>query len=60
MNRIVLILILSLISVYMFAQEKSYDIVLKLNSEEHICTVTEMDDNFVKFVQKGESLNYVF
>ena len=44
----------------MFAQEKSYDIVLKLNSEEHICTVTEMDDNFVKFVQKGESLNYVF
>ena len=60
MNRIILILILSLISVYMFAQEKSYDIVLKLNSEEHIGTVTEMDDNFVKFVQKGESLNYVF
>jgi len=47
-------------TVYVFAQEKSFDVVLKLNGEEHIGTVTEMDDNVVKFVHKGESLSYMF
>lgn len=60
MNRILMVIVLSMITLHVFAQEKSYDVVLKLNSEEHIGTVTEMDDNVVKFVHKGESLNYVF
>jgi len=60
MNRIIMIMVFSIMTVHVFAQEKSYDVVLKLNSEEHIGTVTEMDVNIVKFVHKGESLSYTF
>ncbi len=49
------------LSLQNFAQdEKNYDVVLKLNGEEHVGNVTEMDDNIVKFVHKGESLSYTF
>jgi hypothetical protein len=61
MNRVLTLLVLSIVAISVFAQEeKSYDVVLKLNGDEHIGTVTEMDENIVKFVHKGESLCYTF
>ena len=39
---------------------ESYDVVLKLNGEEHIGKVTEMDETSLKFMHKGESLSYTF
>ena len=57
-------LVLIAFSVFAFSvcaqEEKNFDVILKLNGEEHIGTVTEMDDNVVKFVHKGESLSYTF
>jgi hypothetical protein len=47
--------------IHVFAQnEKSYDVILKLNGEEHVGTVTEIGDEAIKFVHKGESLSYTF
>jgi len=40
--------------------EKNYDVVLKLNGEEHVGKVMEMDDTSIKFVHKDESLSYTF
>jgi len=51
----------AILSIQIYAQdETNYDVVLKLDGEEHIGNVTEMDDNVVKFVHKGESLSYTF
>lgn len=61
MNRILVFTFLSLIAGFVFAQdEKKYDVVLKLDGEEHVGTVTEMDDNIIKFVHQGETLGYTF
>jgi hypothetical protein len=61
MKRIFLLMLLAVLAIQIFAQdEKNYDVVLKLNGEEHVGNVTEMDDNIVKFVHKGESLSYTF
>lgn len=43
-----------------YAQQTNFDVVLKLNGEEHVGTVTEMDDNLVKFVHQSETLSYTF
>jgi len=61
MKRIFLLMAVAILSIQIYAQdETNYDVVLKLDGEEHIGNVTEMDDNVVKFVHKGESLSYTF
>jgi hypothetical protein len=61
MKRILALFVGVCIVIHVFAQnEKSYDVILKLNGEEHIGTVTEIGDDVIKFVHKGESLGYSF
>jgi len=61
MKRIFYVLLLSIFFFQVHAQdEKNYDVVLKLNGEEHIGKVTEMDDTSIKFVHKDETLAYTF
>ena len=40
------------------AQEEQYDKVVKINGEEMIGKVTEINDDAIKFIYKGESLSY--
>lgn len=44
---------------HVFAQE-AYDKVVMLNGEEHTGKVTEMNAADIKFIYKGETLNYTF
>ena len=61
MKKIFYVLLLSTLFLQVHAQdEKNFDVVLKLNGEEHIGKVTEMDDTSVKFVHKDETLSYTF
>jgi len=61
MKRIFYVLLFLTFLIQVRAQdEKSYDVVLKLNGEEHIGKVTEMDDASIKFVHKDETLAYTF
>jgi hypothetical protein len=49
------------LSPVLFGQEESsYDVILKLNGEEHVGSVKEMDDASIKFTHKNESLTYTF
>jgi hypothetical protein len=61
MKHIFLLLVISIFAVQVYGQDdKAYDVILKLNGEEHIGNVTEMDDTSLKFIHKGESLSYTF
>ena len=52
------IFILNLVSIDTLAQGDAADKVVMLNGEEKIGQVTEIGDNYVKFIHKGESLTY--
>jgi len=55
------LIVIIIIASQTFAQDdKSYDVVLKLNGEEHIGHVIEMNDVSIKFVHKNETLSYEF
>lgn len=61
MKKIFLILFISVAFFQGFAQdEEKYDVILKLNGEEHIGKITEMDDTSLKFIHKDETLSYTF
>jgi hypothetical protein len=47
-----------LLSLATFAQKSTDDIILKLNGDEMIGKVTEMNDDNVKFTYKGETIIY--
>ena len=61
MKQTLFLLVFTFISMVSFAQDdQNFDVLLKLNGEEHIGKVTEMDDTSIKFVHKGETLSYTF
>jgi len=60
MKKIVILLLVAVATLEIYAQQTNFDVLLKLNGEEHIGNVTEMDDNIVKFVHQGETLSYTF
>ena len=61
MKKTLIVLIFAMCAITIKAQEeKNYDVVLKMNGEEHIGNVTKITDDAIKFVHKGESLAYTF
>lgn len=61
MKRILVLTFISFIFFSVNAQtEKSYDVVLMLNGEEHFGKVTGMDETSINFVHKDETLAYTF
>lgn len=63
MKKIILLTFFVVFNIYplLFGQDgNNYDVILKLNGEEHIGTVKEMDDVSIKFTHQNESLIYTF
>src|SRR4030095_15015198 len=61
MKKLLLLICYTLFSISLiFAQKDSakFDVVLKANVDEMVGKVTEMGDDFIKFVYKGETLSY--
>lgn len=60
MKKMFLLAIFAVLFSNSYSQQATTDVLLKLNGEEHIGKVTEMDDNIIKFVHEGETLSYTF
>ncbi|HEY6975072.1 MAG TPA: hypothetical protein VH396_02215 [Chitinophagaceae bacterium] len=61
MKKLLLLICYMLFSISLiFAQNDSakFDVILKVNGDEMVGKVTEMGDDFIKFVYKGEALSY--
>jgi hypothetical protein len=56
--KILLSVSITLLSMVCMAQKATDDIILKLNGDEMVGKVTEINDDNVKFVYKGESITY--
>jgi len=58
MKRLTCLAIALVFGLTAMAQQAAHDIVIKLNGEEMTGKVTEMSDDHIKFVYKGETLSY--
>lgn len=58
MKRIFCLLLPILFTLYVWAQKTADDVVIKLNGQELTGKVTEINDNDIKFIYKGETLTY--
>lgn len=54
------IIVLTSIVQFSLAQTAAIDKIVMLSGEEKIGQVTEIGDTFIKFIRKGETLNYTF
>ena len=57
---IAIIIALTSIAQLSLAQTVATDKLVMLSGEEKIGQVTEVGDTFIKFIHKGETLNYTF
>ncbi|MBL7695062.1 MAG: hypothetical protein JNK91_09470 [Ferruginibacter sp.] len=58
MKKIICLTMVLLLSLYTIAQKSADDVVIKLNGEEMVGKVTEINDDNIRFIHKGETLTY--